>query len=742
MLQVVQNQKTGKLSVEELPTPQLRSGCILARNLASLISSGTERSSVETAQASMIRKARLRPDLVKQVMASAKREGLVATYKKVQTRLDNYKALGYSSAGIVVDSSIEAFKQGDRVACAGDAHHAELVVVPRNLAAKIPDSVSFEEAAFTAVGSIALQGVRQAEIQIGEAVAVIGLGLVGLITVQLLKANGCRVVGLDVSPDWFELAKKLGCDECVASNKSSVRKVEGFTRGYGTDAVIIAAATKSNEPVELALQFARKKSKVVIVGAVGMHIPRSPFYEKELDLRISRSYGPGRYDPQYEEKGSDYPAAYVRWTENRNMEAVLDLMAQRKLDVAPLITHKFPIKDALEAYSVLTGKPKERSLGILIEYPAEIGGEGRDVRSIVLRAEPQPRHDFGKRAQSATPLAETVVGFIGAGNFAKSQLIPGLKQLGVRLRGVATSSPVNAKSVADKFGFEYCASGAEEIISDGQINTVFIATRHNTHGQYVLEALRHGKRVFVEKPLAVHEEELTKIARAYDTLAKDGKRAFVMVGYNRRFSPAMIGIKEFFSARTEPLVMNYRVSAGPIPESHWYRDVSQGGRIVGEACHFIDVMQYLTDSVPKTVYADGTVHSGDQSSSDNVNVTISFADGSVGTVSYVSSGSLRVEKEYLEVFGEGKSVLMEDFKNISFFSDRDRRRKKFPMDKGHQEEIRVVLEALRSDGPSPISFSSLLLTSLTTFKALESLRERQSRQLPHLDYSVDLGKTR
>jgi predicted dehydrogenase/threonine dehydrogenase-like Zn-dependent dehydrogenase len=742
MLQVVQNQKTGKLSVEELPAPQLRSGCILVHNLASLISSGTERTSVETAQASMVRKARLRPDLVRQVMANVKREGLVATYKKVQTRLDNYKALGYSSAGIVVASSVDAFKQGDHVACAGDAHHAQLVVVPRNLAAKMPDSVSFEEAAFTAVGSIALQGVRQAEIQIGETVAVIGLGLVGLITVQLLKANGCKVIGLDVSPDWFELAKKLGCDECVASNKNSIRKVDGFTRGYGTDAVIIAAATKSNEPIELALQFARKKSKVIVVGAVGMNIPRSPFYEKELDLRISRSYGPGRHDPEYEQKGSDYPAAYVRWTENRNMEAVLDLMAQKKLDVTPLVTHRFPIKDSLQAYKLLTRESKERSVGILIEYPADKSRESEDIRSIVLRAESQPRHDFGKPAESGAPLAETVVGFIGAGNFAKSQLIPRLKQMGVRLRGVATSTPVNAKSAAEKFGFEYCASGAEEIMSDSQINTAFIATRHNTHGQYLLEALRHGKRVFVEKPLAVDEEELAKIASAYDTLAKDGKRPFVMVGYNRRFSPAMITIKEFFDGRTEPLVMNYRVSAGPIPESHWYRDVSQGGRIVGEACHFIDVMQYLTGSVPRTVYADGTARLGDQSSSDNVNVTVSFADGSVGTVSYVSSGSVIVEKEYLEVFGEEKSILMEDFKSVSFFIDRKRRRKKFPMDKGHQEELKVVLEALRSDGPSPISFSSLLLTSLTTFKAVESLRERQSRQLPHVDYGSDLRKTR
>jgi predicted dehydrogenase/threonine dehydrogenase-like Zn-dependent dehydrogenase len=741
MLQVVQSQKTGKLSVEELPAPQLPSGCILVRNLASVISSGTERSSVETAEASLIKKARLRPDLMKQVMDSAKRDGLVATYKKVQTRLHNYKALGYSSAGIVVQSSVDAFKDGDRVACAGNAHHAELIVVPRNLAVKIPEGVSFEEAAFTAVGSIALQGVRQAEIQIAEVVAVIGLGLVGLITVQLLKANGCRVIGLDISADSFELAKKLGCDGCIVSNKSSVRRVERFTRGYGTDAVIIAAATKSNEPIELALQFARKKSRVVVVGAVGMDIPRSPFYEKELDLRISRSYGPGRYDPEYEQKGRDYPAAYVRWTENRNMEAVLELMAQKKLDVTSLITHKYPIQDALRAYKLLTGRSKERSLGILIEYPSDKGRESRDVRSIVLRAEPELRHDVARRTKAGAPYTDTVVGFIGAGNFAKSQLIPRLKQLGVRLRGVATSTPANAKSVAEKFGFEFCASGAEEIMNDGQINTVFIATRHDTHGQYLLEALRHGKRVFVEKPLAIDEQELIKIAKGYDTLAKEGKRPFVMVGYNRRFSLPMIAIKEFFGGRKEPLVLNYRVNADPIPETHWYRDVKQGGRIIGEVCHYVDAMLYLTHSAPNSAYAVGMGSPTDRSTSDNVSVTISFDDGSIGTISYVSSGSVRVEKEYLEVFGDGKSVLMEDFKNVLFFSDRRRQRKRFARDKGHQEELRVVLEGLRSNGPSPISFSSLLLTSLTTFKAVESLRERQSKRIPHLSVSGDLSKT-
>ncbi|MFQ5771674.1 MAG: zinc-binding alcohol dehydrogenase, partial [bacterium] len=434
MLQVIQYQKTGEIFVEDLPRPKIKNGGVLIRNVFSLISAGTERTSVETAQASMVGKARSRPDLVNQVMDNVKREGWVATYKKVQNRLDNYKELGYSSAGIVVESSVDVFKPGDRVACGGVgyASHAEMVFVPKHLVTKIPENVSFGEASFTTVASIALQGVRQADVRIGENVAVIGLGLIGLITVELLEASSCRVIGLDISENNLDIAKRLGCDECFVSNYDAIQKIASLTKGYGTDAVIITAATKSNDPIKLALEFARKKSKVIIVGTVGMNIPKTPFYEKELDLRISCSYGPGRYDPLYEEKGNDYPIGYVRWTENRNMEAVLDLIAQKKLDVKSLITHTFKIEDALEAYDLITEKVIEKYLGILIEYPRDERNGKQEAKKIVLKDHQKIR----------TINKEPIIGFIGAGNFAQSYLIPSLRKLGVKLKGVVSSTPV------------------------------------------------------------------------------------------------------------------------------------------------------------------------------------------------------------------------------------------------------------------------------------------------------------
>jgi predicted dehydrogenase/threonine dehydrogenase-like Zn-dependent dehydrogenase len=711
LLQIVQYQKTGEIGVDELPPPKLRPGGVLVRNVFSLISTGTERTSVETAQASVVQKARLRPDLVRQVLDNVQREGLLATYKKVQDRLDNFKELGYSCAGVVIESAVDDIKVGDRVACAGAgyASHAEIVSVPRNLVVNIPEEVGFDEAAFTTVCAIAMQGVRQADIRVGEQVAVIGLGLIGLITIQLLKASGCRVIGLDVVSRNFDLAQALGCDQCTISNPEAIATVQSFTRGYGADAVVITAATTSNEPVELGIQCARKRGTVVAVGTVGMNIPRSPFYEKEINFRTSCSYGPGRYDPEYEERGNDYPLGFVRWTENRNMEAVLDMMAQRKLNVGALITHRIPVSGSLRAYELITGKVEENYLGILIQYPAP------DEPVAVAR-----RIELHTERKAAA--GKAVLGFIGAGNFTQSILLPRLMKLAPRMRGLATSKPVNAKNMAKKYNFEFCATDTREIFHDKEVNLVFITSRHDSHVRYVVEALRAGKSVFVEKPLALNQEELEAVLNAYQEAERTGTAPLLMVGYNRRFSEPVRAIQRLFAERTEPLVMHYRVNAGFMPSTHWMQHPEQGGRFIGEGGHFIDVMQFLCGALPLSVYAAAPADSSRRYNHDNLLISITFADGSAGTIHYLANGASSVEKEYLEVFGGSKTARMWNFKKLECAVGRKKSNTSFSGDKGHAAEMKAVLDAFELGTGSPIRLDSLVATSRVTFAALESLR--------------------
>jgi len=712
MLQIIQYQKTGQISVDELPTPKLRPGSVLVRNVFSLISAGTERTSVETAQASMVQKARLRPDLVRQVLDNINREGLLATYKKVQNRLDNFKELGYSSAGIVVESAVDDIRVGDRVACGGTgyASHAEIVSVPRNLIVKIPDEVSFDEAAFTTVSAIAMQGVRQADVRVGEQVVVIGLGLIGLLTVQLLKASGCRVIGMDVAPRNFDLALALGCDRCTISNDDAVFEVQRFTRGYGADAVLVTAATTSNQPVELAIQCARKHGTVVAVGTVGMNIPHSPFYEKEINFRISCSYGPGRYDPDYEERGQDYPLGFVRWTENRNMEAALDMMAQRKLNVEALITHRVPVEESLRAYDMITGKVQESYLGILIEY-SDTSAPIALSRRVELRT--SDRTASGRRA---------VLGFIGAGNFTQSMLLPPLMKLVPRMRGLATAKPVNAKNIAKKYHFEFCATDATEIIHDKDVNFVFVTSRHDSHARYVAQTLRTGKSVFVEKPPALNNEELEAIEGAYAEAEQAGTAPLLMVGYNRRFSEPVRAIQRLFAERTEPLAMHYRVNAGFTPSTHWMQHPEQGGRFIGEGGHFVDVMQFLCGALPISVYAVAPTDSVRRYNKDNVLVSITFADGSVGTIHYLANGANAVEKEYLEVFGDSKTARMWNFKKLECAVGRKKSTTSFSGDKGHATEMKALIDGFESGTGSPIRMDSLAATSRATFAAVESIR--------------------
>lgn len=715
MLQIIQYQKTGEIFVEELPAPKLKSGGILVQNIYSLISAGTERTSVETAQASLIGKAKSRPDLVKQVINNIKKEGIIVTYKKVMNRLDNYKELGYSSAGIVLESSVDEFKPGDRVACAGStANHAEIIFVPKNLAVKIPENVSFEEAAFTTLGAIALQGVRQADLRIGENVAVIGLGLIGLIAVQLLKSNGCRVVGLDISNNNFQLAKEFGCDECSLLNEDALRLVETFTKGYGTDAVLITASTKSNEPIEYALEFARKKSKIVIVGVTGMNIPRSPFYEKELDIRISCSYGPGRYDPQYEEKGIDYPIGYVRWTERRNMEAIVNLLSERKLDFKSLITHKIPIQNGLTAYDLITGKIKEKYIGILIEYSKETKDLSKELRKIELTISPIKDN-------------EVKVGFIGAGNFAQSYLIPPLQKLKVPLVGLATSKPVNAKTIAKKFNFNFATTETRDIFDNDEINTIFIATRHDSHAKYVIEGIKSNKNIFVEKPLAINENELNDIEKAIEDY---NYNKILFVGFNRRFSKPFKLIKEFFSGVKEPLMIHYRVNAGFIPKGHWIQDPSQGGRIIGEACHFIDTMIFLTGSLPKSLFAESIVSDNTKTNNhDTVSIIIKFENGSIGNLLYLANGDNSVPKEYCEVYGGGQTAIMNNFKEVILYKNNRRKKHRFDGKKGHYEEVKHFINVCYGKEALQLTIQEIISTTKTTFTAISSLLKNDNLKI-------------
>jgi polar amino acid transport system substrate-binding protein len=706
MKQVIQNFKTGELSVAEVPAPALARGYVLVRNAFSLISAGTERSTVTTAQASLLGKARQRPDLVKQVLDSLKRDGLADTLTRVRTKLETLKELGYSSAGTVLASldTDGRFKAGDRVACGGGgyASHAGIITVPQNLMVKVPDAVGLDAAAFTTLGAIAMQGVRQANPRLGEFVCVTGLGLLGQITGHILRANGCQVFGVDTSEAAVALASGASCHVARTRSDAGLDAALGaFTRGRGFDAVIITAAAQSTDPVDLATAILRPKGVVVVVGAVPMNIPREPhFYKKELELKISCSYGPGRYDPAYEEGGHDYPYGHVRWTENRNMEAFVTLLAGGSIDVRPLVTHIFDVDDAERAYAIVTGKVQERHLGILLRYPAV------DERSVGPVAGPAP-------AGGASP----VVAFIGAGSFAQKFLIPFAKD-GGQMVSVVTSRGITAKSVGEKFGFASSSTDPRHAFSDPAVNTVFIATRHDSHAELAIAALEAGKNVFVEKPLAILEEDVARVVQ----LARRRTDVRLMVGYNRRFSPLAVRARDVFAALSVPLVMAYRINAGVLSKEHWTQTEQGGGRILGEVCHFVDLMQFVTGSDPTSVFA-ASVDAGDarMPDHDNVVITVRFRDGSVGQITYVACGDKALAKERFEVFGGGQSFVIDDFRVGEHHASGSRQTFKLA-GKGHREEVHAFLRAVREGKSSPISIESLALTSAVTFAVLDSLR--------------------
>jgi len=712
MRQVFQDRRTGALVVEEVPAPLLRAGGVLVRTACSLVSPGTERSAIELARKSLVSKARERPDLVRKVMDKVQRDGVIATVQSVRARLGEPLALGYSSAGTVIEVGAHAgeFQAGNRVVCAGAgyASHAEVVFVPKNLCVRLPAGVSFEEGAFGTLGAIAMHGVRQADVSLGSRVGVIGLGLVGQLVCQILKVAGCQVLGVDTDASRVDLARGLGAEEAVTRDDPTLRaKVKALTDGLGLDACIIAAATKSSDPTELAGDLLRDRGRVVVVGAVGMDVPRRPYYDKELEFRLSRSYGPGRYDPNYEEKGVDYPVGYVRWTERRNLASFMELVDAGKVDVKPLITHRFPIEQAPEAYRVVTGEAKEASIAILLSYPKH--------------QEPTPARIFARQSKPHTGRpakgGRVGLGLVGAGAFARSTILPALSKVaGAGLVGVATASGATAKHVAERWKFQYCTGDYHELLADGDIQAAIIATPHNLHAEQVVEAMKAGKDIFVEKPLALTYEQLQGVI---DAQAETGRR--LMVGFNRRFSPAGREASALF--RNTRVTVMYRVNAGVLPAGHWLSDPQLGGgRLLGEVCHFIDFVRFLGGS--PIVQVRVTALSPD---SDSVRVAIGLANGSHGTVLYVAEGAANFSKERVEVFGGGKAAVIEDFRRFEFADGKRRRRTRYwRQDKGHRREMQLFVESVRAGTDVSIPFEEVVNTTLATLAAQESLRTGKS----------------
>ncbi len=708
MKQLLQNMSDGKTVVEDIPIPTPRTGMALVKTAASLVSAGTERMVVEFAEKSLIGKARSRPDLVKQVLDKARREGLLNTVKSALNRLDQPMALGYSSAGTIeaLGPKMQGFKIGQRVACAGGGYavHAEYAVVPRNLLTPLPSNVDFESAAFATLGAIAMHGFRLANPQLGERVAIIGLGLLGFMTAQIASASGCSVLGIDIDPKRIALASSLGLHAVARSN--AIDSSAAFTTNRGFDVVLICADTPSNDPVELAAAIARDRCRVVAIGAVGLHIPRKVYYEKELSFINSRSYGPGRYDSSYEEGGQDYPIGYIRWTEGRNIESVVELMATGKLKVKPLITHRIPIEKAAQAYEVITGKKKQPFLGVLLTYPEPDGKlEEAKVVKFDLQASKLSNH--------------VTLGVLGAGLYANATLLPVIKKTkDIDLIGIASSGGLHAQHAAKKFTFKYATSSDDEIINDPNINTLAILTRHDVHADQIVKGLKAGKNVFVEKPLAINNDQLASISRQ---LLKT-KNCILTVGFNRRFSPFALQLSSFYSGRTEAMHVHYRVNAGYLPSNHWTQDPDTGGgRIIGEACHFVDFITFLVGASPVSVTARALPDAG-KYHEDNVNMTFIFPDGSIGIVDYLANGDKSSAKERIEVFCGGRIAVLDDFRSLELVKDGTRKTFKGALDKGWKDEWISFAKSIREGSKPPIPYEQLVGVTKATFAVNESLR--------------------
>jgi predicted dehydrogenase/threonine dehydrogenase-like Zn-dependent dehydrogenase len=719
MKQLLQNLRTGETSVAEVPLPIAKPGTALIQTSASLVSAGTERMLVEFAEKNLVGKARSRPDLVRQVLDKARREGLLTTVEAAFNRLDQPMPLGYSSAGTILEigPGLQGFKVGDRVACAGGGYavHAEYAVVPQNLLAQVPDNVAFESAAFATLGAIAMHGFRLARPQIGERVAIIGLGLLGLLSVEIAKAAGCQVFGVDLAPERVALAREMGAD--AVHRDQAEEAAAAFSRGLGVDSVLICADSASDDPITLAGAIARDRAHIVAVGAVGLNIPRREYFEKELNLINSRSYGPGRYDPSYEEGGQDYPLGYVRWTEGRNLASIVELMGAGRMDVSALISHRFPIEQAGEAYELITGKRQEAFLGVLLTYPE------------TTISQPQTDKPKASLSYSALGTPHVNLGVLGAGNFATAVMLPAVQKIEkLDLVGILSGSGLSAHHAAKKFGFEYAAQSEEQIFADEHINTVAILTRHNDHAEKTLAALQAGKNVFVEKPLAINSEQLVELREGL----RASKNQLLTVGFNRRFAPLAQELHAYLSERKEPLVAHFRINAGYIPLTHWLHDPEiGGGRIIGEGCHFVDFLAFLVGQAPQAVSAH-SLPDGGSYREDNVVLTFEFPDGSLGTVSYLANGDKAFPKEQVEVFAAGRVAVLDDFRTLELVHNGRRKmiRSRLRQDKGHAAVWQAFVDAIVTGGEAPIPYEHIFGVTQATFAAVQSLRSGEKVDIP------------
>lgn len=707
MLALLADMKSGEVGTAEIPAPVLGPGSLLVRTAFSAISAGTESSTVATSKKSLLGKALARPDLVKQVLEFAKTNGMKAAYQKVQSRLEVHSTLGYSCAGTVlaVGDEVSEFRPGDRVACGGQglASHSEINCVPRNLAVKVPDGVPLDAACLTTIGAIAIQGLRQANVSFGENVVVIGAGLVGILTVQLARAAGCNVIAIDSNPYRAARAAESGASLGITASDPLLLEILKERTKYGADAAIVTASSDSTEPVELAARVLRDRGRIVVLGAVPLGVSRELMYAKELSLVLSRSYGPGRYDPGYEDLGNDYPIGYVRWTEQRNMEAFVQLLSAGGLKLDPLLELRVKIEHGAQAYEQIQ---RTGAYTAILEYAS-----ARDASF-----SPRP-----SRIEAKAPSDSVRVGCIGAGSFARSMIFPQLRSLdGVRLEAIAASSGSSAFSAQKTFRFHQ-AMQPQEVLDSPDIDAVFVLSRHNSHASYVVSALQKQKPIFVEKPLATSLAELGAIRDAYRKETEQNGSPFVMVGFNRRFSPAFDQIRQFFAGRQESMLIHIRVNAGCLPREHWVQQNGQGGRVVGEVCHFLDSIRYIASSDIVSVYARA-LPDGTRYSCDNLAIVVSLADGSVGNILYLANGDRSVRKEYYEVFSGGGVARLDDFKSLELIRNQKRKHLKCHQDKGHRNELQRTIDALRKRESSPISFADSIEVTAASFAVIDSLK--------------------
>jgi predicted dehydrogenase/threonine dehydrogenase-like Zn-dependent dehydrogenase len=704
MKQVLQDLRTGATEVADVPCPAVGRGQLLIRTRRSLVSAGTERMLVDFGKAGWIDKARQQPDKVRMVIDKIRTDGLLTTVQAVRSKLDQQLPMGYCNVGevVAVGEGVSGFEIADRVASNG--RHAEMVAVPVNLCVRVPAAVSDDDAAFTVLGAIALQGIRLVQPTLGEAIVVTGLGLIGLITVQLLRAQGCRVLGIDFDSARLELARRFGAEVVdLQAGEDPVVAAQRFSRGRGVDATLITAATRSSEPVHQAALMCRKRGRIVLVGVTGLELSRADFYEKELTFQVSCSYGPGRYDAAYEEQGRDYPVGFVRWTEQRNFEAVIDMLAEGRLHVQPLVSHRFAIQEAVKAYEVVAGS--EPSLGIVLEYPD--ASTARTPRAFTQRTVELPASEASQQGSG--------VAFIGAGNYAGSTLIPAFKAAGVRLRTIVSAGGVSSLHAGRKFGFERATTDPTAALEDAQTDIAVISTRHDTHASLVLAALAAGKHVFTEKPLCLSLDELSRIQAA-----AAGSPGLLMVGFNRRFAPHVQRMKALLAATPGPKSLIMTVNAGAVPTSHWTQDPDVGGgRLLGEGCHFIDLLRFLVDA-PVVAHTQIAMAGA---SADSATVTLTFADRSVGTLHYLSNGNKAFPKERLQVFAAGRVLELDNFRRLTAFGWADfRSQRLWRQDKGQRACAQAFVDAIRAGGPAPIPLTEIVEVSRLSIEIQQALR--------------------